>query len=359
MIKLNHENGVVALITSIVVGLLLIVITTSAVALMGNELRQASDFDQSTKAYYAAESGVEDALAHLRNTGDFTDKSTCDPYNADDAEFTNIKSPSGGDSNVEYTCQIVSTSTNQLTSSQPLGADSRVSFDLTGIDPSFSQFNVAWNLPSAGDPSSWSNSDFARFGDNGPTGFPGSGSGNNDAATDWAGKMPAVMEVSVVSYPKSATFNASSVKQNIVVLRPNSSGVNSVNYQQGSAKTPIAIQCNRSNPSYSCQAAITGFDGVNFNYIVSLQPRYSQASYQVSAVTNGGSPLNIPGQMVIDVTAKAGDVFRRVQARIPLTSGTSDDFPYYVLLADEDICKLLEVTSGTATPENACFGQTP
>src|SRR5258708_38366843 len=98
----DHE-GIVSLITAIIVGLLLIVITTSGIALMGNELRQASDYDNSIKAYYAAESGTEDAIAQLRRNG-IAAKNSCSPYVAGDANLS-------GDSTatVSYTCQVVNT----------------------------------------------------------------------------------------------------------------------------------------------------------------------------------------------------------------------------------------------------------
>src|SRR5688572_22638524 len=99
--KLSTDSrGVVALIVSIVVGLLLVLISVSATTIMAGELRQAEDFDNSIKAYFAAESGVEDAIAQVRrfaaaNPGAaIPQKQSCAPYSAASADLVN------GDNNV-------------------------------------------------------------------------------------------------------------------------------------------------------------------------------------------------------------------------------------------------------------------
>jgi Tfp pilus assembly protein PilX len=56
------DRGAVALMTSIIISILLTIITTGLVSVMASELRQSSDAEQSTLAFYAAQSGVEDGV---------------------------------------------------------------------------------------------------------------------------------------------------------------------------------------------------------------------------------------------------------------------------------------------------------
>src|SRR5207253_7727535 len=63
----QKEQGIVSLVTAIIVALFIMVITTSAVVLMVGELRQAIDSENSIRAYYAAESGAEDALLKIKS----------------------------------------------------------------------------------------------------------------------------------------------------------------------------------------------------------------------------------------------------------------------------------------------------
>ncbi|HLB40768.1 MAG TPA: pilus assembly PilX N-terminal domain-containing protein, partial [Candidatus Babeliales bacterium] len=200
----QNQRGVIALITTIVVSLLLIVITASGIALMGSELRQASDYDQSVKAYFAAEAGVEDALAVLKRNG--TDyANTINTYWADPDSCNYSIVPAGissilDDNNqISYSCQIVSTKDNNVTGS--LDKEAATQIDLNGISNTFRRLRLSWNQINSTDPSGWN-----------PTQFPaGSKFPKGDQWADSSGKQfPAVMEVSVISYPTpgpGVTFN--------------------------------------------------------------------------------------------------------------------------------------------------------
>jgi hypothetical protein len=209
----RQETGVVALVTSIVVGLLLVIITASGIALMGSELRQSSDYDQSIKAYFAAESGVEDALAYIKKNGlaaAIANDNGCAPYISADSTFSEF-----GSTNVSYTCQSVTTASNNLTGNIP--AEGAAQIDLSGT-PSLSQVNLEWNQ-APNDPSSWDESNSLL--NTGRTDLP--------KGSDWAGVLPAVMEVTVIDYPNNPTGNVGvgDINAKTIFLRPNNSSVGS------------------------------------------------------------------------------------------------------------------------------------
>src|SRR5437899_362038 len=64
--RTDNQRGAVALLTTIIIGILLIIIVTSMVYLMIGELRQATDTDQSARAYVLAQSRAEDIAFDIR-----------------------------------------------------------------------------------------------------------------------------------------------------------------------------------------------------------------------------------------------------------------------------------------------------
>jgi hypothetical protein len=86
-----------------------------------------------------------------------------------------------------------------------------------------------------------------------------------------------------------------------------------------------------------------------------LKTRYNSARYRVSVLGDGNVPLAIPGAMyTIDVTARAGETFRRIQTSFPIgeTSPTSLPGLDYVLYSDTDICKSFELQGTSVIPIN-------
>lgn len=336
----NNSQGIVALITSIVVALLLIVITSSAISLMSTELRNASDFDNSIKAYFAAEAGVEDALAKIRRDlvagRKLETNEICDPLTAPENNLS-------GDNVIAYTCQIVSTKVNSITGS--LSPEESVQLDLGGIS-GFNEIVVSWNQRGSTDPQGWNTANI-------PSLFP-PGSG-------WAGTYPAVLETSIIRYPRQAEFESNQIETKSFVLKPHPFGTDNPNvglgFYFGSGRipdTPISTRCvpAAQNGEYDCKARFTSFPD-SHEYFLRLSSRFGSTNYRVEAF-QGNTRVEIPDvQLSIDVTGKAGDIFRRVLVKFPLSDQPSVRF---VILANETICKVLEVDRNTniANTETAC-----
>jgi len=73
---MRNERGFVSLFTTIMLSLLLLVITISLVSLEAVQLRKSEDSEQTLRAYYAAEAGIEDAAAKVLS-GAVTTNQTC------------------------------------------------------------------------------------------------------------------------------------------------------------------------------------------------------------------------------------------------------------------------------------------
>ena len=62
----HSQQGAIAMITVVFIAILLTIITTSFISITVNEQREATDDDLTTRAFYAAESGVQDAIVAIK-----------------------------------------------------------------------------------------------------------------------------------------------------------------------------------------------------------------------------------------------------------------------------------------------------
>lgn len=313
--------------------------TAGMVSLTTKSLRQSTDGAQSTKAYYAAEGGLEEALLRIRS-GDASDK--CD---------TGASAANSAKDGV-VTCTKISTTSNQLQGS--LGTDEAVQLDVSsvvGLRSIKIEWSQAKSLSAIPDYSSAegfrAKSDFKDP--------------NNEIVSMWSANAPAIVEAGIVEYPGANEFNIGDVGfyQNIFAPKSNnpvdkSFGINSQPYIDNYAtqKRAYSTQCVSTGSEYQCSMGIGGLKA-DKKYVLRLKTRYNPTDYRITAQGVNNVQLSIPGAMyTVDVTARAGDVFRRIQTSFstdasalpPGLSGLD-----YVLYSDTQICKSFEVKASGAT----------
>lgn len=320
----ENEFGIVSLLTTIVISILLTIIVTSAVGLSVGELHQAIDGDQSVKAYYAAEAGVEEALLSIANnpTSFATNNSCSAPVILD---FVN-------NPNVAYTCKTIQTTINKLAGQLEVDQSGQIG-PINGFDTLTLNWHQFGTDPDIGSPYV------------GPAGFP--------ARLSWT--YPAVMELTALGYNPASIKPSCSNKSN----PPCAGGIaiesTIINPASGGGGGSIATKtlngnCTTTNiittGGFDCTASISGFNAAQ-TYVLRLRPRYTGGHYAVQFL-NGGAAATIPAETaVIDVTARAGSVYRRVQAQVPIHSAAVSGLDY-VLFSDGDICKDFQVKNNAA-----------
>src|SRR5581483_10685484 len=156
--------------------------------------------------------------------------------------------------------------------------------------------------------------------------FPGA---YTPAGGSWS--YPAAPELTATSY--AATIDNSGVNGGgnqaafkAAIAMPSTSGSTSNTAALGSptGNPPSNGYCSPSLTSYHCVVTFTGFDNSRGN-IIRLRPRYTGMHYRL---TFSG---NIPDQTAtIDVTARAGQIYRRVIAKVPLRSGVPTGLDYVI-----------------------------
>lgn len=335
--KLNtDERGAVALITVIFMAILLTIVTTSFIRITINEARQATDDDLTKRAFFAAESGVEDAKAAL-------DRYLSNEIQEADLNGDDCDAPTGIDPIIEdvdgieasYTCALIDLISPAYEAAIPAW-ESR-SIPLQGVDATeaptdFNSVTISWHDPN----------------ENGTYALRNSADISLPQQTAWASggnSFPAMMRIQISSYPETATFGGGAADTFVAFVNPSNGGANPANnilvndgaiISNGSCTPSVAA-------GYACSVTLTGFDDPNRNYSVRVTPLYGSTNMQL--VLDGGATDLEGAQATIDVTGRAGDVFRRVEVRVSLAG--VDYLPDAALTSGRDLCKEFNITDET------------
>lgn len=323
---IRDQRGVVSILTTSFFSILIMVITVGTLVVQTKELRQSTDSDQSIRAYYAAQSGMEEALLKLKaSSGAFrTTGPECRDgnLNLDDLDL------GGVESGLEITCLRVAANTVSGTNFLP--QEEATQFNL-GDQPDLDEMTFRWGRDA-----------FTEGGDytGDPARLPAIPAGS------WT--IPALMEITVYSYPKTG-ITPGSIQARTIFLRPSSSGSREAKLNVNDRVQPI--KCDE--PDFRCRAEIDGFtkfssSGVEMRHVVRFRPRYNSTTYSVTFRNSSGGSLSASsGGVKVDVTARAGDIFRRVVA---VADGPGEPLKYgldYVIMAQLDICKDMRVVTST------------
>ena len=345
--KKQPESGVVSLFTVIFFTILVTVLTVGFVRIMVNERRQSTDQDLTNRAYYAAESGVEDARRALQqyypNAADRPklNADTCDApvgYNK-----TIATSP-----NVGYSCMLMNLSPPDIQATLPGDGNSMQWAIRSQNDAAFNKIRISWHNLS--DDIDGTNVAFRATGSPNPT-YANWKNGSGVA-------YPAMLRMQMFGYPKTGTFGRAQMEalNKVGFINPTtspSSGDFPINNMDANT-APQDTRCTNDSSvfgGYACQATVIinpgGLDP-STNYIfLRLKGLYDQNGTKVKIeLLNGSTVVNTQdGQAIVDVTGRAGDVFRRVQSRVSLPGAIDTSLlPEFAIESGDDICKRFELT---------------
>jgi hypothetical protein len=346
----RNDAGFVSLFTAILISLLLIVITVSLVSLQILQLRKSTDSEQTLRAYYSAEAGVEDAVSKVLNstiTPGSPLTNTCNASTAFDAP---------GDA--EWTCQNISFSGNPAGKLETPDTAKTIDPGHIVLPARYQSMIVQWNQTNGN----------AAYYD--PAWFV---SGILPTQGTYAAVPP--LELSILSYPTGG-FKASEVcaspglplfcKTSLknVLFAPHGSSAAVVSYSTLLSKGLQAGNCGPLGRgvgplsgtvlnNYTCYAVIDTIDSAFNDYLFRVRSRYDATSYKFtfkSGPTGAGAEVAVPdGTATIDVTAKAGQTYRRVVSKLPLGGGASAGLNY-VIYANGDVCKNFSVVDNVKGP---------
>jgi len=327
----KQQAGVVSMITVIFLSVILLVLTTSFIQLTINEQRESIDNDLTTRAYYAAESGVQDAITAISNitpTNPLQYPTECAP------EGSGVLSDAANGLDTEYTCQLIDLS--PINYQAKLDKYKSEFFKLDGGGPNIDSVLVSWHINGHDD-----SGDVTRR-----------SSFNLPSEADWtAGHFPALMRVQIVTVPTTVadTVNRDTIENFVVFLNPEDLATGSVSGIVNSAALDsklVRVLCD--NPAstadgeYICNYTLTGLADGTHDYYIRVQALYDSTSIQIVAKSGGVAVELQNAQAIVDVTGRAADVFRRVEDRVNLSP--DDLWPDYVIMTAEEICKNFTIT---------------
>mgnify|MGYP003418348869 CR=1 FL=1 len=342
----DDQRGFASILIAMVLVLVLSLITVGFAQLMQREQREALDKQLSSQAYYAAESGVNDASKAL-NAGFANAKTNCEPLTGAAASLTGaqyISETPADTSNIatatgsSYTCLLIDPAPLYLEYGSIDTSQSKAII-VREVNPSdttqpaiISRIDISWQAKDSAQ---------SNFG----TGAAAT-THRFKKATDW--NFAPVLRAGLT--PLSSTnINRDYFTKNTLAafLYPNEASAGttgSLSYPSYIDENSGAIadgQCNSANTPKSCTVKIT--DLGQANYLLDLRSIYSASQVRITAYDSSGNRLRIKNaQTVVDSTGKAQDVLRRIQVRIP--SRNQYPHPDYSLQTTGNICKQLMVT---------------
>ena len=340
------RRGVAAIIVTVAFALLFVVLVIGLTALSIREQRQAGDTDQANRALAAAEAGIKDALAN-----NLTSTSGCD---------TNLGAGGNGidgTGQVGWTCRVISQTNGPViaTLSKDEGRMAWVYDGVTdgGAVQAVESFTLKWaatNTDDVSDTYDWTSlSGTSLY----PTSPP-----------DWGG--PAAIEMTVVywkltgSDPKTVDgawldSHDDSFSTKTFLIWPYQ-GDHSP--QPGHSAIRASIVCDKTtfvSAGYYCgttskidlKNALSLPDAAtNYGMTFKFRPRY-RGTHLRADFSNGATTVNVKNSAItIDVTARAGNVYKRLVAEKSTESSARDNIFDAAIFSGstvDGICKNMKV----------------
>jgi Tfp pilus assembly protein PilX len=364
----GNQDGIASLLIVMILMTVLALISIGFSVLMNREVRQSLDRQLSSEAYYAAESGVNDARDYLAS-GSASSFNTCNNWPGTAKNFvsdaTNGTGDISGDGISKYTCLSVQTQPKEL--SYTVNKGQSIVIQLSGGD--LAQLSKLYF--------SWQNA--APYGGSGPQPLAGLGSfpqepsvSSDNTGALRVGIYPTVSDCNDSDNhgPRKARFAAVTDSTDAILecaarnyfLYPNSATnvSNAVNYTAAidDGKT-VAGNCdaagvrppttfkNQATPAY-CSSVVNGLYPVSGSagtntaaaYFIRLTALYQNLTVFIQAADNSSTPKALAianAEAVVDATGSGNDVLRRIQVRVPLQQSNVDS---YGLQSMESVCKL-------------------
>lgn len=333
---MHNQSGVVAIFSVLIIMSILSVLVIGFTTITRRAQRSTLDNQLSTQAFYAAESGINDAVRALALNPSLT-KSDCElggPAGAFNYTFNTSL-------NVGYSCVLIdSVVDNQLFDNVSVIGTDRPVMTLVKCESCINFNTLVFEWDSASSPLGAIPNVSTTF------------SPPFTSASDW-GSQVGVLRVDVVS--GSTDFERGSLVGGsyVFMLYPNTSGtalsVQSTTAEKGSVGYG---DCSATTVGFRCTATVTLAGALSDDYILRMQSYYNPTRVRLSIRDSAGNPLRQrEGQAIVDVTGRAVDVFRRVQVRVPISgldSYNSGIHAPFSILSGDTLCKRLEII-GSAT----------
>jgi Tfp pilus assembly protein PilX len=322
----KKESGFASIVVALILVLVLGLVTLGFAQLARREQQNSLNRQLSDVAYYAAETGLNDAeknLPALLALG-----GTNNDCLNDSSKFptTPLKSNIDASTGASYTCVRVSNSTDTIVrDSIPANSGWQVNFSTTAT---INSFVFHWK----------SDNNYAT-----PHPLPK----KFDTLAAWtASQYPGVFQFSITPLPPSGSFDRNYLLNNTyhAVFYPSSE---TGTYDVATAPRGALIGAADCDPSSNYQPCVTIKNlPAASSYVMHVVSFYDTSTITLSDPTFNGSVKQFTGQPTIDVTAKARYVLKRIRVSAPTGSLVSGATIPPGALEASGTCKRLATYSG-------------
>lgn len=358
-----------------------IIITIVATAYLRSvvaQQRNALNYDQGTRAYYAAESGAQDALRGLKTVPErlATNKDNCQPWDPEASGSSDGVLGVDDTYGLSYSCQLVTVNSSVITGEvEPggaLNAMTKLEFKDSPVPAGPYDLIVKWSEQTQ------KNSSASQTDQNLAALHPREAGGKPLmpkihrwlAGGDDSKKVHALLRLAVIAHP-NGSFNRTNITQRLLYLNPTTVSNSTTLDQNAGVETQqeqlfTNVKCYRSDEvpsnedygSYSCKATLRlmNYDFNSQTVYLRVGSVYNSTKFSLELVstTAGSLPLK-NSQVTIDVTGKSGEnTFRRVQQVYDLQNTYKDTQPDAALIAGEGICKLYSIGTTAQSYSGGC-----
>jgi hypothetical protein len=314
------QEGMASIISALIIVILLSLISIGFAKIMSRSLENSVNSHLASAADYAAQSGINDAMAYINANG-VQPVTSCNALNGSGGPPKSIKFQLSGDT--KYTCILISPSSpNLLDTIKPYTSS-------VEIVQGASRLTLSWQSPDD------------RF-----SLLPKSGGKFLDETT-WHQPYPPSDKgyapvLRVTLYPLDSFGDMAGVQgqSETYFLYPTSDGsTDPIVFGAGSDGLTKYIKCGNDSADYQCNATITGFSS-RTKFYVRLTPLYDKADTRIEGTDETGKQTQFSSQITVDVTAQSGGATKRLQVRL---SKTPPEIPEYALRTTNLLCKRLTV----------------
>jgi Tfp pilus assembly protein PilX len=326
--KLN-QAGMVSIMVTMILMIVISLIVLGFAQISRRNQRNQLDRQLSTQAFYAAESGVNDAQnliqQKLSSGGQPVAKISCQD-NGSDNSYATLNPVLDSANNVAYTCLTVDPNPTSLQYSDIGSTSSIIPLKAQG-GGTINTLKLTWqSKDTSGTPIS-----------NCPTGtdavFSNTSSwqcGYGVLRLDIVPTSGSLLDASTLASTTMTTFAVPLASGGTASIPYAASGAN--------ANNRVGVQCSNAN----CTLSITGLS--SDQYYLRVSSIYKDASLQMNAADVSAGTIKFEGaQTVVDATGKAQDILRRIQVHVPLSVDSKSQLPDYVFQSTDAICKRFAV----------------
>lgn len=329
----NNEVGMVSIMITMIMMLVITLIVIGFAQVTRRNQREALDRQLSTQAYYAAETGVNDAVKYLSTApiGSLATNTDCTSF----ITTAGLAAKAKLSNSSQYTCLQVDPNPPELTQA-PLSSSASTVWPIKDANgKKFKSLTFAWDKNSAYAGASSCAVPLATF--------PPVGA--------WNCKF-GVLRVDLVQVDSSAvgTDGAGLAQETVSLFLKPSGGAPSYTLFDFKNNANKSILVSGSCTATTCSSTLNFLaTASSFEYYarITMLPYQSSDSVTLTGTTATGPALFTGGQAIIDSTGKSQDELRRIQERVPLTAALNNlPLPQNSLESTGAICKQLTVSTG-------------